>query len=193
MLLAGRGTMEGMAPDRDTRQDVTVRRMRSDDVDAAMAMFASVVDEGIWLGTEPGFDRALRQERWLASIDDPTGLALVAVGPDDMIIGNASLACAPYGVADLGMAVADGWRGRGVGAALLDRLVDDAPGLGAHKVALEVWPHNVAAIGLYRSRGFEVEGRKRRHYRRADGELWDAILMGLVLDTTSPGSAVDDG
>jgi ribosomal protein S18 acetylase RimI-like enzyme len=182
-----------MDPAPDTGQDVTVRPLHADDVDAAMAMFAAVVDEGIWLGTEPGFDRAVRRARWLTAIDDPTQLALVAVGPDGEIVGNASASCAPYGVADLGMAVADGWRGRGVGAALLDRLVEAAPGLGAHKVALEVWPHNVAAIGLYRSRGFEVEGRRRRHYRRADGELWDAILMGLVLDTSSPGSALDEG
>jgi ribosomal protein S18 acetylase RimI-like enzyme len=182
-----------MGPAPDTGQDVSVRLLQADDVDATMAMFATVVDEEIWLGTEPGFDRSARQERWLASIDDPAHLALVAVGPQGEIVGNASLSCAPYGVADLGMAVADGWRGRGVGAALLDHLVEAAPGLGAHKVALEVWPHNVAAIGLYRSRGFEVEGRKRRHYRRADGELWDAILMGLVLDTSSPGSTVVDG
>ena len=55
-----------------------------------------------------------------------------------------------------------------------------------------MWPHNDAAIALYRSRGFTVEGRLRRQYRRADGELWDAITMGLVLDTQSPGSPYRD-
>ena len=44
----------------------------------------------------------------------------------------------PYGVADLGMAVAAGWRGRGVGAALLAEAVDRAGKAGAHKLALRV-------------------------------------------------------
>jgi len=30
----------------------------------------------------------------------------------------------------------------------------------------------------------------RRHYRRRSGELWDAVIMGLVLDETSPGSSL---
>ncbi len=56
-----------------------------------------------------------------------------------------------------------------------------ARGAGAHKAALEVWPHNQPALELYARVGFVEEGRKRRHYRRADGALWDAILMGLPL------------
>jgi RimJ/RimL family protein N-acetyltransferase len=55
-----------------------------------------------------------------------------------------------------------------------------------------VWPHNAAAIALYRKVGFQVEGRRRRQYRRRNGELWDAILMGLVLDEVSPGSPHPD-
>ena len=38
-----------------------------------------------------------------------------------------------------------------------------------HKVELEVFPDNAAAIGLYRSLGFEQEGLRRDHYRREDG------------------------
>jgi putative acetyltransferase len=59
---------------------------------------------------------------------------------------------------------------------------------GAHKVTLSVWPHNERALRLYMSHGFGVEGRLRRHWRRRNGELWDALLMALVLDTSSPGS-----
>jgi L-amino acid N-acyltransferase YncA len=29
--------------------------------------------------------------------------------------------------------------------------------------------------------GFAEEGRRARHYRRASGELWDSIVMGLPL------------
>jgi len=61
-----------------------------------------------------------------------------------------------------------------------------------HKLALEVWPHNGAARALYRRLGFVDEGRLRRQYRRRSGELWDAIVMGLVVDETSPGSPYED-
>jgi RimJ/RimL family protein N-acetyltransferase len=49
-------------------------------------------------------------------------------------------------------------------------------------MALQVWPHNAAAIALYERFGFERECYLRRHYRRRSGELWDAIVMGLRLD-----------
>jgi RimJ/RimL family protein N-acetyltransferase len=88
-----------------------------------------------------------------------------------------------YAVATLGMMVAWEHRRQGIGGRLLDESVRWARERGVHKVNLEVWPHNAAAVALYRSPGFTVEGRLRRHYRRANGELWDAITMGLVLDT----------
>ena len=52
---------------------------------------------------------------------------------------------------------------------------------GLHKLSLEVFAHNAAAIALYRKCGFMEEGRRVRQYRRASGELWDSIVMGLML------------
>jgi len=66
-------------------------------------------------------------------------------------------------------------------------VIDWARGQGAHKIVLEVWPHNARAIGLYEKLGFVIEARYRRHWRRRDGSLWDALAMGLVLDEASPG------
>ena len=68
------------------------------------------------------------------------------------------------------------------------QLEEAARDLGAHKVALQVWPHNEAARRLYLRHGFVEEGLLRRHYPRRNGELWDAVIMGLILDETSPGS-----
>lgn len=97
------------------------------------------------------------------------------------VVGYLTVAIAPYGVADIGMALRDGWRGAGLGTGLLQAALDWATRAGAHKMALEVWPDNHPAIALYRRAGFVEEGRKRRHYRRADGALWDSILMGRPL------------
>jgi len=97
------------------------------------------------------------------------------------MVGHLWIGVQGYGVADLGMMVAKDARGQGVGSALLEAGVSWAREVGAHKVALQVWPHNEAALGLYRKFGFEQEGLLRRHYRRRKGELWDAVIMGLSL------------
>jgi len=101
---------------------------------------------------------------------------------DGRIVGELGIEVARYGVAEFGMMVSADGRGRGVGSALLSGAIEWARGAGAHKVALQVWPHNEAAIALYRKFGFEQEGLLRRHYRRRNGELWDAVVMGLALD-----------
>jgi RimJ/RimL family protein N-acetyltransferase len=80
------------------------------------------------------------------------------------------------------MQVARSHRGRGIGSALLEASIEWARQAGAHKVALEVWPHNEAAIALYEKFGFEREGYLRKHWRRRSGELWDSVVMGLVLE-----------
>lgn len=178
--------------DRSRIADVLVRPMTAEDIDDALEMFAGVAEEGRWLGTEAGFDPARRRASWSSGLDDPTQAAFVAVVADGSVVGVASAQRTGFGVAEIGMAVADGWRGCGLGGRLIDALVAAALGQGAHKVALQVWPHNERAIALYRSRGFVVEGRLRRHYRRRNGEIWDAVQMGLVLDESSPGSPHDE-
>jgi RimJ/RimL family protein N-acetyltransferase len=156
-------------------------------------MFADVAAEGRWVGTEAGFDQDKRAAMYAESLANPAvHRRLVAVAGID-VIGSAHAQLAPYGVADIGMAIAAPWRGRGLGGRLLDALIVEARDLGAHKVSLQVWPHNGPAIRLYASRGFVREGRLVRHYRRRQsGELWDAVIMSLVLDDTSPGSPYGD-
>jgi len=59
--------------------------------------------------------------------------------------------------------------------------IDRARTEGLHKLTLDVFPHNAAGIALYRKFGFVEEGRRVGHYRRASGELWESIVMGLLL------------
>ena len=79
------------------------------------------------------------------------------------------------------MAVAREWRGRGVGTALVVAAIDLGRERGLHKLILSVFAHNLRAIALYRKLGFVEEGHGTKQYRRASGELWDAIDMGLML------------
>ena len=107
--------------------------------------------------------------------------------PGGDLVGMLSVSLSHGGLADLGMAVAARERAGGVGSALMEAAVGWARERGAHKLVLEVWSHNHAARALYAKFGFVTEGRKRRHWKRRNGELWDSVLMGRVLDETNPG------
>jgi RimJ/RimL family protein N-acetyltransferase len=159
---------------------VSVRPAVAGDVDAIVDDVWAVAAEGRWIGTELPFDRDKRGSVFRDAIASDRAAVFVA---DDggRIVGHILVNLASYGVADIGMAIVEGYRGQGIGTTLLDSAIGWARGAGAHKMYLEVWPHNQAALALYRKAGFEEEGRKRRHYQRANGEVWDAILMGLPL------------
>jgi RimJ/RimL family protein N-acetyltransferase len=144
-----------------------------------MDLFEAVAAEGTWIGTELPIDRAERRPR-LEKVAEGTAAYLGAF-EGDALVGQLGLHIAPYGVADLGMMVSAEWRGRGVGSALLTAAIDWARTSDAHKISLQHWPHNERARALYERFGFEQEGYLRRHYRRRNGELWDAVVMGLLL------------
>jgi RimJ/RimL family protein N-acetyltransferase len=163
-----------------TATEVVVRPAREQDLDAIVELFVEVAAEGRWIGTEPPVDRDRRRRRLAETLDQDREVVLVAEA-GGRIVGQLGMDLAGYGVADLGMLVSEGWRGRGVGSALLRAGIEWARGAGAHKVALQVWPHNAAALALYEKFGFQREGLLRGHYRRRNGELWDAIVMGLPL------------
>jgi ribosomal protein S18 acetylase RimI-like enzyme len=159
---------------------VSVRPAVAADLDAIIDDVWAVAAEGRWIGTEVPFDRDKRRAVFRSAIDSDRAAVFVA---DDAgrVVGHILVNLASYGVADIGMAIVDGYRGQGIGTALLESAIGWARQARAHKMYLEVWPHNDAGIALYRKLGFTEEGRKRRHYRRTNGELWDAILMGLPL------------
>jgi RimJ/RimL family protein N-acetyltransferase len=168
-------------PPPPARPAVTVREATLADVDRVLDVVVAVAAEGRWISLEAPVDVERRRRRMVEELEDDHTVALVAEAGGELV-GQLDLRLARYGVADLGMLVAVGWRRQGVGSALLAEAVERARKAGAHKVALQVWPHNQAAIALYERFGFQREGYLRRHYRRRSGELWDAVIMGLPLD-----------
>ncbi|MBA3432221.1 MAG: GNAT family N-acetyltransferase [Actinobacteria bacterium] len=155
-----------------------VRRAEERDLDAMLDLYEAVAAEGRYIGGEAPVDREARRLRWLEHFEDPDHVSFVAEA-GGRIVGQGALT--GTGVAELGMLVASDWRGHGVGTALMQACLDWARRSGAHKIALQVWPHNEAARNLYRKFGFEEEGYLRRHWRRRNGELWDSVIMGLLI------------
>lgn len=82
--------------------------------------------------------------------------------------------------ASFGVAVAKASRGKGVGRFLLEHLVSYCDEeLDLARLELEVHANNTAALSLYKSFGFEVEGTKRKAVL-VEGELIDIIIMSRV-------------
>ena len=154
----------------------TVRPASVDDAQALAELFAAVAQERDGIATEPPVDIGERAAQFAGSI----ATSVVAVA-GSQIIGMLHVEVTRHGFGEFGMLVDRDWRGRGAGSALVRAAIGLAQELGLHKLSLEVFAHNTAAIALYRKCGFVEEGRRVRQYRRASGELWDSIVMGLAL------------
>lgn len=156
-----------------------VRPLIEGDLDAVVSLMEIVAAERIYIGREPPVDRDLAISGFRDRMSSDKDAALVAqIGEE--IVGYVGLRDM-RGLVELGMLVAPRQRGRGVGRCLMDATLRWALARSAHKLTLQVWPHNEAAIALYRSYGFQQEGYLHKHWRRANGEVWDALIMGRVL------------
>lgn len=137
-------------------------------------VFAAVAEERNGIATEPPVDIDARAGSWTLEG------TLVAVA-DSEVVGSVHVDVSRFGFGEIGMAVARDWRGRGVGSSLLAAAIEWSRGQGLHKLSLDVFPHNAAAVALYRKFGFLEEGYRVKHIRRQSGELWDVVVMGLLL------------
>lgn len=70
---------------------------------------------------------------------------------------------------------------RGTGGRLLDHVTRVLSDQGVKRLFLEVREDNVAAIKLYRSRGFEDVGRRAAYYQTQGGNRVDALCFALIL------------
>jgi RimJ/RimL family protein N-acetyltransferase len=143
-----------------------------------------VVDEKRWVAIQPPVSEAELAERLqerlaeghlMFALED----AEAEAGP--ALIGHIDLHRTRIeGVWALGMWILPGARGKGGGRMLLEAAIDGRPA-DVHKIELEVWPHNEAAIALYDRLGFEREGLRRDHYRRRDGKLHSSVIMARLF------------
>ncbi len=79
----------------------------------------------------------------------------------------------------LGMGLVPDYRGRGIGARLMDRTLTQAFAAGFVRVELSVRSDNLRAQRLYETIGFVREG-VLRHAVLVDGEFHDTVAMALI-------------
>jgi L-amino acid N-acyltransferase YncA len=83
-------------------------------------------------------------------------------------------------VADFSIYVERGYRGKGVGKAMLTHLVELARGLGFHKMVLSAFPTNTSGMALYETMGFRTVGIYKEQ-GMLDGRWVDTIVMEKIL------------
>lgn len=135
-------------------------------------------------------------EEWRRRLSQPPEGAyfLVAVA-DAKAIGMLGIHTAPSQprrrhAAALGMAVHDGWHGRGVGTALIRAAVDLADNwLNVHRLELEVYMDNEPAVRLYQRHGFVIEGTLKDFAFR-NGAYVDAFTMARLRPSANANTAV---
>ncbi len=130
------------------REELRLRTIRLRALADAPDAFASTHDEAAALPLN-SWTAQLRKIATFVAVVDGEDVGLVRGARDDSQADAAWL---------ISMWVAPEVRGRGVGEALIDAVVEWARASGARRVLLDVGDHNQPAIVLYARMGFEPNG-----------------------------------
>lgn len=164
---------------------IAVRPARAEDA----AAIADIYNQGI-RGRGATFETEERtpeeRARWLAAHDEhhPCLVAMEA-GDAGRVVGWASTG--EYrsrdcyrGIAEFSVCVHEGWRGKGVGKALMEALIPAAEAAGLWKLVSRIFPENVGSRALCASVGFREAGLYEKH-ARLDGEWKDCVIVERLL------------
>jgi L-amino acid N-acyltransferase YncA len=140
-----------------------VRRIYAEGIATGDATFETTVPDAGELDR-----RWLPGQRWVAEVDG-------------RVAGWASLSPVSdrscyAGVAETSLYVGEGFRGRGVGTALIGRQVAEADSAGLWTLQTAIFPENRASLALHRSAGFRTVGVRERIARLA-GVWRDTVLL----------------
>jgi phosphinothricin acetyltransferase len=116
----------------------------------------------------------------LEPIEEDTTEDLVITLDKPRVLGWAALSPVSTrhvyrGVAEVSVYVAASARGRGVGRALLDALVEESEVNGIWTLQAGIFPENEASIALHKSCGFREVGVRRRIAKL--GDTWRDVLL----------------
>ncbi|HEX3291381.1 MAG TPA: GNAT family N-acetyltransferase [Gaiella sp.] len=97
-----------------------------------------------------------------------------------LAVGPTSARACYRGVVEHSVYVDERARGKGLGRALLGRLVHEAPSHGIWTIQTSIIVANAASLALHDALGFRVVGRRERIAER-DGVWHDTVLLELRL------------
>jgi ribosomal-protein-alanine N-acetyltransferase len=118
------------------------------------------------------------RDHFVAELESPYSFPMVATVLEGEICGYIC----PMLVIDeghiLNVAVHPGFRGKGIGSLLVEKVIDECRLQGAEYVSLEVRTSNSVAVSLYMKIGFVITGRRKRYYENGE----DAYIMEYIFN-----------
>lgn len=152
-----------------TRPAVSLRAADVSDCDALAEIHANAFRRG-WSNAEfeallvqRGVHAVVAHSRRTFGGPVPAGFILYRVVADEAEI--------------LSVAVAPGFRRRGIGRALMDEVLRHVYREGVTRIHLEVEDSNAAAIGLYKRAEFRESGTRKGYYRQGREAPGGALVM----------------
>ncbi|NYJ04751.1 ribosomal protein S18-alanine N-acetyltransferase [Petropleomorpha daqingensis] len=147
---------------------VGLRPMRLADLTAVLELEEELFAPDTWTAAMYRDELARTDTRWYLVAEDES--------PDGRprVVGYAGLIAYPEEAHIATIGVAGKRQGEGIGARLLDTLLEEADRRRVPVVLLEVRADNELAQGLYRRRGFAEIGRRRGYYQPSGT---DAVVM----------------
>jgi diaminopimelate decarboxylase len=171
-------------PAEDPPSGITLRPAQPEDARSFLSFWKAIVGEGGYVRSEEVETPArVYRARFRRSWTDREAQVVALDG--DRVVGHVYIQREAHPVtrhvATIGIAVSADRRGLGIGRALMAEAFRWAGSVGVEKVMLSVYPHNHAAIALYRRFGFVEEGRLVGHSRKSTG-YEDEILMSAWVE-----------
>ncbi|MGD8622907.1 MAG: GNAT family N-acetyltransferase [Anaerolineae bacterium] len=180
-------------------REFVVRLAVPGDAERLLAAARAVLDEGLDANITRAdeFQITADQERtWIKKHTEADNSALFVAEHQGQIVGWVVLRGGDRHrtrhTGLLGITVVRPWRGRGVGTALMQVLIEWAGrNPVVEKIKLGVVHTNKRAQALYYKMGFVKEGRQSREFKKEDGTYLDNIQMYLFVSPAENGSAAE--
>ena len=145
--------------------EVVIRKMRTPDVARVMQIELATFTMPWSEATFRGLLRRTDSDLYVAEVGDAiAGYSVFWAVMDQGELGN--------------VAVAEEFRGRGIGHKLIETVLDRAAERGVREVFLEVRKSNASAQNLYKAFGFSEVGKRKNYYLQP---VEDALVMKAVL------------
>ncbi|MCL6091117.1 MAG: GNAT family N-acetyltransferase [Candidatus Thermoplasmatota archaeon] len=161
-----------------------IRKAEPRDAKGVIGCMQSVMDERIYLVSEYYLLTERGEQERIRSPDDLT----VICEKEGEIVGVLTIQRGMYKKnrhsANLGIAIKEGHRRRGIGSSLITRGIDWCRDNGVKKLNLEVFSSNKSAIALYQKIGFVEEGTRKNQFI-IDGQYVDDVFMTYWIDANS--------
>jgi L-amino acid N-acyltransferase YncA len=153
---------------------IFIRSFTQSDFDSVREIY----QQGIDTGNATFETRAKEWDEWNNLMLEVCRLIAVE---NERVVGWAALSpvsnrCVYAGVAEVSVYVASEARGKGVGQALLSKLVEDSEKEGFWTLQAGIFPENESSIALHQKNGFRILGLQEKLGKM--GEKWrDVVLL----------------